>query len=87
MDTQINKWINLIEDDIIDMIEINYNWWFRDSTPVKERARKWCHTPGMRNGQLAIFAHNEYDIEAPQFQIGGVVLIIRGQTVYRVIEK
>ena len=39
-DTKINKWINLIKADIIGIVEVNYNWWFRDSMSPKEGARR-----------------------------------------------
>ena len=85
-DNKINTWINFIKADIIGMAETNYNWWFRDAVPPNERAKRWCQMPGRRNAQLIIFAHNENDVDARQFQIGGVVLLIRGQTVNRIIE-
>ena len=85
-DIKIHKWINNNNPDIIGLAEANHNWWFRDVKPLKERSQKWCQVLGKRSCQRAIFSHNEHDPHAPQFQIGGVVLIVRGQSVNRIID-
>lgn len=70
--------------EIIGLAEVNVNWWHSGSQTFFERTSRWLG--GGKNTKHVSFAHNENDSQAPSYQIGGVVLIIRGQTVNRVMD-
>ena len=76
-DYRVKDWILERDADIIGMAEVNRNWWFRDAIPFKERAKHWCSGTGRRLNIHTLVAHNEHDVQAPPFQIGGVAIIIK----------
>ena len=86
-DIKIANWINETRADVIGIGEVNVNWSRRRNTrPFYERAKTWCTDTEGRTILHTVAAHNETDPEASEYQIGGIAMMIRGQTVNRVIE-
>ena len=86
-DIRIENWIKETKADVIGIGEVNVNWSRRrEIRPFYERARTWCTETEGRTILHFVAAHNETDPEASEYQIGGVAMMIRGQTVNRVIE-
>ena len=86
-DFRLQQWFRHTQADIIGLAEVNTNWWWRGTQSLHERANNWIKCQGeTRNVFHSVCAHNESDLEASSYQIGGVALVLKGQTVNRVMD-
>ena len=55
-DHKLQRWMEGTDAEVIGLSEVNYNWWWREAMPAKERARRW--TTNTAAQQLVVTAHN-----------------------------